>query len=270
MYGAKQQATDALEKYLSLPKNDRPGAASLVQTLESEMRNLGIQESDIAGFLMMIYWVINGNAYKLCFWILAHILHDETLLDSLRSEIVPVVQAGLTGLEYRLEECPLLDSVWNETLRLTASSSSVRTVRSTTEIRSKILRPGTKVLIPYWQLHFNENVWGPNPEAFEPERFLKNKELVRNSSFRPFGGGTTYCLGRFLAKREVMTFVALVLYRFDISLTTVKRTDIGNDGKNITVQKLAFPDLEEREHCLGIMGPVKGHDVYLNVKPAKR
>ena len=57
MYGAKQQATEALVKYFQMPKDERPGAAWLVRTLETEMRNLGIQEADIACFLMMIYWV---------------------------------------------------------------------------------------------------------------------------------------------------------------------------------------------------------------------
>lgn len=57
MYGAKQQATNALLKYFQLPEGERPGAAWLVRTFESEMRNLGIQEPDIASFLMMIYWV---------------------------------------------------------------------------------------------------------------------------------------------------------------------------------------------------------------------
>ncbi len=57
MYEAKQQATDALIKYFQLPKEERPGAAWLVRTLESEMRNLGIGDADVACFLMMIYWV---------------------------------------------------------------------------------------------------------------------------------------------------------------------------------------------------------------------
>lgn len=92
---------------------------------------------------------INGNAYKLCFWILAYTLHDESLLTSIRDEIVPVVNEGLTGLESRLERCALLDSVYNETLRLTVLSSSVCTVLSIIEVGGKQLRSGTKVLIPY-------------------------------------------------------------------------------------------------------------------------
>ena len=57
MYRAKQKATDALSKYFHLPERERPGAAWLVHTLEREMRHLGIKDSDIACFLMMIYWV---------------------------------------------------------------------------------------------------------------------------------------------------------------------------------------------------------------------
>ena len=209
---------------------------------------------------------INGNAYKLCFWILAYALHDESLLASIRDEIIPVVEEGLTGLEYRLEHCPLLDSVYNEVLRLTASSSSVRTVISTTEIGGKQLRKGTKVLIPYRQLHFNEDIWGSDAKSFKPDRFLKNKDLTRNSSFRPFGGGTTYCPGRFLAKREVLTFIALLLYRFDIALASNPALPVSKDK----LAKPTFPQLEEKKPCLGIMGPAEGHDVCLKVRSVKR
>ena len=57
MYAAKQEATDVLLKYFMLPLEERQGAAWLISTLESEMRNLGIDEHDIASFIMMTYWV---------------------------------------------------------------------------------------------------------------------------------------------------------------------------------------------------------------------
>lgn len=57
MYEGKQKAIDALTKYFLLPKQERPGAAWLIQTLESEMRHQGLGESDIASFVMMVYWV---------------------------------------------------------------------------------------------------------------------------------------------------------------------------------------------------------------------
>jgi hypothetical protein len=57
---------------------------------------------------------INGNAYKLCFWILAYVLHNRTLLSELCTEITSVVRQGTTDLETRLERCPRLESVFNE------------------------------------------------------------------------------------------------------------------------------------------------------------
>lgn len=57
MYAAKQVAQDAMEAYFKLPREQRPGATWLIQTLETEMKARGIGESDIAALLMMIFWM---------------------------------------------------------------------------------------------------------------------------------------------------------------------------------------------------------------------
>ncbi len=88
-----------------------------------------------------------------------------------------MVRQGTTDLETRLERCPRLESVFNEVLHLAASSSSIRMVSSTTEIGGKIIPSGTKVLILFRQLHFDENIFGDNALQFDPDRFLKNKAL---------------------------------------------------------------------------------------------
>lgn len=265
MYAAKQKAQNALATYFALPKEQRPGETWMVRTLETEMRGLGIESPDIAAFLMMVYWVINGNPYKLCFWILAYILHDPLLLASVRKEIQPAVRASSSAndLAERLDRCPHLDSIFHEVLRLTSSSSSIRNVLSPLVVGGKYLRAGNKVLIPYRQLHVDETVFGANVRSFDPDRFLKNKLLTKSSSYRPFGGGSTLCPGRFLARREVLTFVALVLDRFDLELAATS----GSGGKG--EKEKAFPRLEDRTPSLGIMGPANGYDVALLVSPAK-
>ena len=206
---------------------------------------------------------INANAYKLCFWILARLLHDRDLLHTIRSEVTPAVQMGTGDLESRLELCPRLEALSNEVIRLTLSSSSVRNVVAPTEIGGKILRPGRKILMPLRQLHFNRDAYGDTVNQFDPERFLKNKSLAQSSNFRPFGGGTTYCPGRFLGRREVITFVALFLCRFEVDLAEP------DDRPNLRGKRLSgeFPRVEEAKPCLGIMGPVKDDDVYVSVRP---
>lgn len=188
-------------------------------------------------------------------------LHDSNLFTSIRNEVVPAVQASTSpnDLSSRLDRCPHLDAIFHEVLRLVSSSSSIRNVQTPITVGGKYLRAGTKVLIPYRQLHFDEDIFGSNAQSFDAERFLRNKDLVKSSSYRPFGGGTTHCPGRFLARREVLTFVALVVDRFELELAG----DVGTSGT-------AFPKLEDRKPCLGIMGPLTGEDVIVKVREAKR
>ena len=193
-------------------------------------------------------------------------MHDQQLLDKLRSEVSPAVHGNDIDLDYLVNQCPYLDAVYKEVLRVTASSSSVRTVTAPTKMHGKTLSPGNVVLIPCRQLHFDEAAFRGNALQFVPERFLNNKELSHNPSFKPFGGGTTYCPGRFLAKREVVTFVALFLRRFEVSLRPLE----SQSELKLKEHHLSFPKIEEMKPCLGIMGPAKGEDVKIYVRPTSQ
>lgn len=55
---------------------------------------------------------------------------------------------------------------------------------------------GTKVIIPVWSLHHDWRYY-PNPEVFDPERFIgENKQTRPNSVFLPLGDGPRACLGK--------------------------------------------------------------------------
>ncbi|KAL8924457.1 MAG: hypothetical protein Q9208_004065 [Pyrenodesmia sp. 3 TL-2023] len=179
---------------------------------------------------------------------MAYMVFDASLYAAIKAEVEPIVTAGMTRLETRIDECPRLIALFNEVLRLTTASASIRTVESDTTLGDRVLRKGGKVLLPFRQLHFNQDIFGSNTGGFEPERFLKNKKLHNNPSFRPFGGGSTYCPGRYVARWEVLTFVSLALCRFDsISLASAETQ--------------TFPELDTKKPCLGIMTPIPGRDV---------
>ncbi|OJJ76737.1 hypothetical protein ASPBRDRAFT_417343 [Aspergillus brasiliensis CBS 101740] len=61
---------------------------------------------------------------------------------------------------------------------------------------------------------------GPWGYEFRPERFSPKggRSLTRSDNWRPFGGGTTMCPGRYVRKRFVMLFVTSLLRRFDVGL----------------------------------------------------
>ena len=57
MISAKAPAQAAITRYFLLPKHERPGCCWLFTTLEDKMKAQGIEEADIAAYVIMMYWV---------------------------------------------------------------------------------------------------------------------------------------------------------------------------------------------------------------------
>lgn len=57
MHEAKSKVIKTLRRYLALPKEERPGAAYIVETMETTQRALGTSEEDIAKILCMVVFV---------------------------------------------------------------------------------------------------------------------------------------------------------------------------------------------------------------------
>lgn len=165
---------------------------------------------------------LNTNTYKLCFWLFSYVLNDKTLLARIQAEVDLVMASGPYDVDQMIQGCPLLESCYYETLRMASSTISVRNVVQPTELGGKMLRAGRRMMLPYRMLHFNKKHYGPDAEHFVPDRFMENKDFSRSPWFRPFSGGPAYCPGRFMAKQEVITFVALAVHRFDLELPELK------------------------------------------------
>ncbi|AEO57893.1 hypothetical protein MYCTH_16353, partial [Thermothelomyces thermophilus ATCC 42464] len=82
--------------------------------------------------------------------------------------------------------------------------------------------------------HLNEDVWGPDAEAFRPERFIDNtppgEGKRRRGSLIPFGGGTHLCPGRRFAVTEITGLVGAVALLFDVDDVTVPTMRAGFAG----------------------------------------
>ena len=195
---------------------------------------------------------------------LSYLLYDPKLKDQIRTETANAISDDTVEVTRLMDHCPKLEALFFEVLRMSTASASVRSIISPTKIGSKTLRPGNRLLIPYRQLHYNEEVFGEDVNDFNGQRFLRNKDLTHHPSYRPFGGGATFCPGRFIARQEVNIFIALVLHRFDIELA--KKVEKNASGGNGRLQQ-GFPRSEDSTPCLGIMGPVQGEDVIVNVMP---
>ena len=181
---------------------------------------------------------------------MAYILFDSSLHERVRLEIAPAVQSGKLDLKYLAEQCPQLRSVYHEALRLRKRDLAFRKVERDTKIGGKTLRGGNFAMVPVCQLHDNPTVFGLDSLQFDPERFLKHPEFTSNHAYKPYGGGKTYCPGRFFALQEILGFVALQIHRFDVKLTDIHQN---------------FPVADESMLTLGVSRPLPGSDLSITL-----
>ncbi|PWY94542.1 putative cytochrome P450 [Aspergillus sclerotioniger CBS 115572] len=279
MLDAQRGLVDAFTRYFAIPAEKRGHSNFWVDSVESLLRHLDISNEDIGRLFMLQTWGILGNVFKTTFWVVAYILDDPALVEAITTEIHPAVTRGPQGVtihhHYLSEKCPKLDSLFSEVLRLTMTSPMARDIVSPATIGSRRLREGRRVLILYRQLHLDPTTWGPTPERFQPDRFLRDITLKSNIAYRPWVAGKNLCPGRFLAKRAVFTFVACLFGQFDVSLVDERGGQIGdtsgNGGKK-TFSRLgkAFPEADLSKPTPGIASIADGQDVLLRLRRRDR
>src|SRR5438445_1937306 len=77
------------------------------------------------------------------------------------------------------------------------------------------LKKNMFVLVLALALHRDPSVWGPNPDAFDPENFSREAEAKRPvNAWKPFGNGQRACIGRGFAMHEAALAIRMILQRF--------------------------------------------------------
>lgn len=81
------------------------------------------------------------------------------------------------------------------------------------------------VLIP--SLHRDTEIWGDDPDSFDPDRFSRAAEASRPAyAYKPFGNGRRACIGRQFALQEAVLVLGMILQRFKLFDHTDYKLDI--------------------------------------------
>jgi cytochrome P450 / NADPH-cytochrome P450 reductase len=79
------------------------------------------------------------------------------------------------------------------------------------------LKKNTFITVLVLALHRDLSVWGPNPDAFDPENFSREAEAARPlNAWKPFGNGQRACIGRGFAMHEAALALGMILQRFKL------------------------------------------------------
>jgi hypothetical protein len=174
----------------------------------------------------------NSNASVTSFWVINNIFSDAKLLQEIRDEVYAnAFEAPGTIYFSKIKDaCPLLNSVWRETMRIIAPMSSARVILEDTLLSDTyLLRKGNVVQIAGSVLHSNTEIWGSDASSFNPRRFYHSvsgtktgvspdskASTIHPAAYRSFGGGTSLCPGRHFAQMEITSMAAVFALGFDI------------------------------------------------------
>jgi cytochrome P450 len=168
--------------------------------------------------LMLAGFETTANALAWTWWLLDR---NPVVAARLRREIdqvlgdEPPTYDDITRLPYAM-------AVIAETMRLRPPAWMLeREVREPIDIGGYRAEPGTTVLMSPWILHHDPRSWGPDAEAYRPDRWINaDGEFDHQApgqprgAYVPFGQGSRICIGESFAWTEAVLVLATLARRW--------------------------------------------------------
>ncbi|KYM95340.1 Cytochrome P450 4C1 [Cyphomyrmex costatus] len=155
------------------------------------------------------------TAKAICF-ILLLLAEHKSIQDRVRNEIdTAMLENGEKCSMKLLQQLSYLDRCIKEALRLYPSGFIISRVSGEdVKLQSYVIPAGTIMGIYIYGVHIDPNFW-PNPEVFDPDRFLLENMRNRHPySYIPFSAGPRNCIGQRFAMLEMKAMVASLIHNF--------------------------------------------------------
>lgn len=150
-------------------------------------------------------------------WTIYLIANHPAVAERLRYEI----DVALGSRPPTADDLPQLSytkAVIEESLRLYSPAWAIPRQAIADDIVDGYLVPArTAIIISPYVTHRNPVFW-PNPEVFNPERFLNGSADRPRFAYLPFGGGPRTCIGNGFAMMEMQLIVAMLMQLFTVNL----------------------------------------------------
>ncbi|MBX1799189.1 cytochrome P450 [Campylobacter jejuni] len=129
-------------------------------------------------------------------------------------EITQVLQGASIEISH-LRQFKYLSNIFKESLRLYPPVGFfAREAKKDTQVRDKLIKKGSGVVIAPWLIHRHEEFW-TNPHGFNPSRF---EGEYKKDAYLPFGVGERICIGQGFAMQEAILILANILKTYKLEL----------------------------------------------------
>lgn len=191
---------------------DTPGPTEFMKQLHQVTgTNRDAQRDEVMTFLLAGH---ETTATTLT-WMLAHLSRGGDVLREARRDALGVAFGEDITLE-RLEKLRLIDAIASEAMRLYPPGwMLMRRAEQDCAIGGFAVKRNSFISIPVHAIHRHPDYW-PNPDLFNPRRFLQPDTPSDPLAYLPFGAGPRRCIGEGFARLEIKLFMVRLLQRFDL------------------------------------------------------
>jgi cytochrome P450 len=191
---------------------DADDLLNLLLNAEDEHGKLGLRRvRDEVTTFMLAGHETTANALAWTWYLLSQ---NHAARDRMLAEIDGVLEGRRPTVE-DIPHLPWTTACFQEGMRIYPPAWSIpRTAIEDDEIDGHRIPRGATVIIPIYSIHHDKRFW-PEPETFDPERFLaQNAKGRHRSAYLPFGGGRRVCIGSSFALMEATLIMAMMSQRF--------------------------------------------------------
>jgi cytochrome P450 len=150
-------------------------------------------------------------------WVINRLVTNPDVMERARAEVFLVLGNQQLDASH-VGKLKYVDAVINETMRLDPVVPNIgRALTRPLTIAGRELPAGVTIAPCIYLVHRRPELW-PDPEQFNPDRFLETRQSPY--SFFPFGGGARRCLGAAFATYQMKIVIAQILSRVELKPVT--------------------------------------------------
>ena len=216
-----ESGDDLLGMLMDAEDEHGPMPGPLAGSLAGPERMSDRQVRDEALTILLAGHETTANALTFCLWLVARHPGVQARMTAIVDEVCRD-EAGAPRLPEAADYPRLgyLQRVFAESMRLYPPAWVVaRTATEAYTMRTGEQIPrGAHLIVSPLVVHHDAR-WWPDPERFDPDRFLDERKAERSKfSYMPFGGGARYCIGEGFAWTEGVLMLATVLQQWRLRL----------------------------------------------------
>ncbi len=206
---------DLIEKEQAQKNND--STHLLARLVKASQNDYGMTKKQLRDEVMTMLLAGHETTANALSWTLYCLAGASDLVQRMRAEINE--HAGEGEIDFSVyKKLNYVRAVLQEGLRLYPPAYFIsRQPLGDYDLAGHKISSHALLYIPVWSLHRRPDIW-PNPEQFNPDRFLdQSLTMKQRMAYIPFGSGSRRCIGSEMAMIEAVIILSYIIREIDMS-----------------------------------------------------